>query len=55
MADEGRPATPQWVKWGGVALAVLLAAFVGLAFLGENHGPGQHLGHDTATVEESAP
>lgn len=55
MADEGRPATPRWVKWSGAALATLLAAFVGMALLGENHEPGRHLGHDTTTVEESAP
>ncbi len=52
---ERGPTTPRWVKWGGAALAALLAGFIGLALLGEGHGPGRHLGHDGAIVEPGAP
>src|SRR5262249_54390881 len=43
-ADQpgSRPDTPPWVKWFGIALAVVVGLIAAMMFFGGNHGPGMH-------------
>jgi hypothetical membrane protein len=37
-----QPDTPPWVKWFGIALAVVVGLIAAMMFFGGNHGPGMH-------------
>ncbi|MFC5799786.1 hypothetical protein [Streptomyces formicae] len=54
MADSPRypnvpPRTPRWVKVSGtiVGVLILLVVILKLTGLGDEHGPGRHMGADT--------
>lgn len=50
VSDRGSPPrVPRWVKWSAFVFGVLILLMVVMMSLsGAQHGPGRHLGGDTA-------
>jgi hypothetical protein len=50
VPDRGSPPRmPRWVKWSAIVVAALILMLVVVMSLsGMQHGPGRHLGGDTA-------
>ena len=40
---RARPSTPLWVKALGVGATIVIALLLITSFLGQQHGPGQHV------------